>query len=442
MVPVPKPQGISEGYLRPGEGIIESGTGPGIDRGGINWNGQCIRVMGSKLVLVGSDGYVVTLADVLPGTQVKMDYSFDRLAIASSGYFFYWNGATLTQVTDPDLGLVISFIWVDGYFMLADGTNLIVTELNNPTSINPLKYGSAEADPDRIVAILKLGNEPYALNRYTTEVFENVGGDLFPFARIEGAQLQRGCIGTHACTVFMDSIAFLGSGRKEAPAIWIGKNGATQKLSTGEIDKVLKEYSENDLAAAVMEARVDEGHQFLYLHLSDQALVYDGAASQVAGEPVWFTQTTSLVGKGTFQARNFVWCYDKWLCGDPTSSRHGYMTNSESHHYGELNGWDFGTVITYNGGAGAIFHEIELVCLTGNAAIGANPVIWTSYSLDGINWSVEKGRSAGKQGERSKRLNWLGQGNMRHWRCQRFRGTSDAHISVARIEARIEALNV
>jgi hypothetical protein len=30
---------------------------------------------------------------------------------------------------------------------------------------------------------------------------------------------------------------------------------------------------------------------------------------------------------------------------------------------------------------------------------------------------------------------------MTHWRMQRFRGTSDAHLSVARLEAQIEPLH-
>ena len=52
LVPVPKDQGISAGYLRQADGIVESGTGPGAVRGGINWNGVCYRVMGTKLVSV------------------------------------------------------------------------------------------------------------------------------------------------------------------------------------------------------------------------------------------------------------------------------------------------------------------------------------------------------------------------------------------------------
>jgi hypothetical protein len=201
---------------------VSSGTGPGIDRGGIEWNGLLYRVMGTKLVSISSTNVVTVIGDVGGTGLVTLDYSFDYLAIASSGNLFLYRPSTgLQQVTDPDLGTVVDVVWVDGYFMTTDGEFLIVTELNDPFSVNPLKYGSSEADPDPVVALLKVRNEVYALNRHTIEVFDNVGGDLFPFQRVEGAQVQRGSIGTHACCVFMESIAFIGGGRNEAPGVWL-----------------------------------------------------------------------------------------------------------------------------------------------------------------------------------------------------------------------------
>lgn len=442
LMPVPKQSGISAGYLRPADGIVSNGTGPGASRGGINWNGVCYRVMGTKLVSIASDGTTTVLGDVGGSTPVTFDYSFDRLAIASNGNLFYWNGTTLQQVTDTDIGTVLDVSWVDGYFMTTDGTFLVVTELNDPFSVNPLKYGSSEADPDPIKALLKLRNEIYALNRHTIEVFDNVGGENFPFARVEGGQIQRGTLGTHTCCVFLENIAFMGGGRNEAPAVWLGANSQTVKISTSDIDMVLLNYTEAQLAAVVMEARVDKGHQLLYIHLPDQTLVYDGAASQVLGEAVWFTLTTSLFVLGQYRARDLVWCYDKWLVGDPTSTSHGYLSDTVSSHYGNLVGWEFGTLIVYNEGKGAIFHELELVCLTGRAEFGSDPLIWTQYSLDGMTWSMELNTriKAGTQGERLKRIVWLQQGSMRNWRIQRFRGTSDAQLSIARLEARLEPL--
>lgn len=442
LVPVPKDSGISKGYLRPADGIVSRGTGPGIGRGGINWNDVCYRVMGTSLVSVSSDGVASTIGDVGGSGQVSLDYSFDRLAVASSGNFYLWDGSTLQQNTDTDLGYVIDFVWVDGYFMTTDGEFLVVTELGNPFSVNPLKYGSSEVDPDPVKALLKVRNEVYALNRYTGEVFDNIGGDLFPFQRIEGAQLQRGVIGTHACCVFADSVAFLGSGRKESPALWVGSDGSTIKVSTREIDQILSEYTEDQLSGVLLEARVDKNHNHLYVHLPDRTLVYDYAGSQLIGSPVWFTLTTSINGDSQYRAKNMIWCYDEWLVEDPESSSIGYYTDTLSSHWGDVVGWDFGTMIAYNDGNGAIFHELELVCLSGRSELGADPVIYTSYSLDGENWSVERWVKAGKQGERNKRIVWLQQGPMRHWRTQRFWGTSDSMLSMARLEARIEPLAV
>ena len=442
LVPVPKQSGISNGFLRPGDGIVANGTGPGIDRGGINWQGSLYRVMGSKLVEISSAGVVTVLGDVGNSSDqlVTFDYSFDLLAIASDENLFYWSGTTLTQVTDPDLGVVLDVVWVDGYFMTTDGEFLVVTELSNPLSVNPLKYGSSEVDPDPVVALLKLRNEVYALNRNTVEVFDNTGGELFPFSRIDGAQLQKGVVGTQACCVFIERIAFLGSGRNEAPGIYVGAAATSQKVSTQEIDNVLLQYTEAQLALVKLEARNDKNHQHLYVHLPDQTLVYDAAASEALETPVWFTLVSTLSGLAQYRARNMVYVYDKWMIGDPQTSNIGYLVQDTGHHWGQQVRWEFGTLIVYNESNGAIFNELELVSLTGSIAIGKNPQISTSYSLDGKTYSQEKFISVGTIGNTKKRLTWFQQGHMRNWRIQRFRGDSDAHVSYVRLEAQIESL--
>lgn len=442
LMPVPSESGLSKGYLRPTDGIVSAGTGPGVDRGGINWQDRHYRVMGSKFVSVDAAGVVTTIGDVGSGGFVSLDYSFDRLGISSNGNLFYYDGTTLTQVTDVDLGTVLDHIWVDGYFMTTDGENLVVTELSDPTQVDPFKYGSSESDPDPIVAILKLDNEPYALNRYTIEVFDNIGGSAFPFQRIEGAIIKRGAIGTHACCEFDNTIAFVGSGRNEALSVWRARSGDSVRIATREIDLLLTQYTEAQLAEILIESQVYSGHRLLYVHLPDKTLVYDAAASQVVGTPIWFVLSSGLLDEVQYRGRSLVFVHDRWWVGDTQSAAVGYTSNAVGEHWGATVGWQFGTLIVYNGGTGGIFHELELVGLPGRAALGADPTVWTQYSLDGETWSVPKSRSAGKQGERLKRLNWLGQGAMRNWRIQRFYGTSDARLSIARLEARLEPLAV
>lgn len=443
LVPVAKGTGISAGYLRPAEGSTTFGAGPGVDRGGINWSGNYYRVMGDKLVFITTTGNVNEIGSVGGNSSQlsKMDYSFDYLGLNSANNLYLYSGTTLSRVTDSNLGNVVDFIWIDGYFMSTDGEFIVVTELNDPFTVNPTKYASSEVDPDPVKALLKLRNEAYAINRYTIEVFNNVGGSGFPFQRVNGGQIRRGSIGTRSCCTFQDSaIAFVGGGRNESLSVWLGVNGASTKIATREIDQILMGYNDGTLTNALMEERTDEGHQFLYIHLPDQTLVYDHAATTAFGTPVWFTLTTGIDETGQYRCRNFVRVYNGWHCGDPTSSNLGILDKSVSSHYGTENSWGFQTSLIYNKSNAAIFHEIELVSLSGRVALNDNPRIWTQYSLDGVTWSDPRYILAGKQGERAKRLSWRRQGKMRQWRTQRFRGTSKSHLSFSRLEVNLEPL--
>ena len=442
LVPVPKKSGISEGYLRHTDGIVKLSDGVGIDRGGISWDGVMYRVMGTKLVSIDESGASIVIGDVGTGGQVSFGYSFDYLAVSSGGRFYLYNKTTFSKVTDSDLKTVVDFIWIDGYFLTTDGTYLIVTELNNPFSVDPLKYGSSEANPDSIVAVKKVRNELAAVNRYTIEFYDNIGGAFFPFQRIEGAQINKGCIGTHACIVVNDMIAFVGSALNEQISIYIGINGQFQKIATSEIDQRLGKYTDTQLSNIIAEYKVYNGHIHLMFHLDDVTMVYDLSASQVVGEQVWYTMDSGINEGTVYKARNHVFCYNRWNVADPTSTSIGYLDDSISSHYGNIIGWDFYTQIFYNEGVGAIFNYLELIATTGRVEIGKKPTISTQYSTDGITFSQEKFIEIGTTGNFTKRLVWFLQGHMKNWRIQRFKGTSDAMISIMRLEAKLEPLYV
>lgn len=442
MVPVPKDTGISKGFLRPAEGLVTFGTGPGTDRGWHVWRDAMYRVMGDKLVRVLANGAIETLGLVGNGGYATIDAGFDALAVWSGGRLMYWDGTAISVVTDSDLGTVIDGCHIGGYYVSTDGEFIIVTDLNDRLAVNPLKYGSSEADPDKIKAIDELRNELYAFNRYTIEPFQNVGGELFPFQRIDGGEVPRGIVGTHAYAKYLNSFAFVGSSLGEQNSVYLMAPGETIKIATREIDQILADHSEEVLAAVVVETRVHAGHDHLLIHLPDQTLVYDAAASRAVGEPVWFTLTSSVSGLGQYRARGFVWMYGKWIAGDPQSGNLCYLDSAVSTHYGVVNGWDFGTMIAYNESRGAIVTNLELVAMPGRVPLGVSPVVWTSFSPDGELYSTEIAVPAGGHGQRDIRIAWRMQGKIDNYRIQRFRGTSDAHFAIARLEAQFEPLFV
>lgn len=463
LIPVPKQTGINEGYLRTAEGMVtfsatnnvpDNPAGPikqPVDRGAITWNDVCYRVIGAYLVRINADGTDTVLGSVgFDGEPVSMDYGFDYLSIGSAGDLYYYRTTTgLQQVTDTDLGTVVDHIWISGYYMTTDGDYLVTTELNDPFSVNPTKYGSSEAAPDKIKRLRRIRNEAVALNRYTTEFFQNVGGSGFPFQRVEGAMIPKGCVGTFASCYYLETFAFVGGGTDEATSVYVGAPGQAVKIATREIEIILADYTPEQQGTIVLESRAEKLHEFLYLHLPDRTMVYDAAASKALGEAVWF-ELSSVDDSGVdtrYSARYFTYCYGKWLFGDILRSRIvGYLTDRDARQYGNEVPWQFDTPLLYNESRAAIIHELELVRLPGRpAAISPPPerpaTIWLSYTDDGISWSTPRPSGSTKPGMTLARTIWRKLGRMQHYRGLRVRGMYNPYPdALVRLEAVIEPL--
>lgn len=442
MIPVPKMQGISNGYLRPSDGVetLNASTG-GIDRGGFSWGGLHYRVIGNSFCRVSKSGDLTIIGAISGNDRVKFTYSFDRLAICANNDLFYYDGTTLEKVTDENLGNCLDVVWVDGYFLSTDGEFLIVSDLNNPFNFDALKFGSSEVDPDPIVALYKIRNEIYAVNRDTIEVFNNVGGTGFPFRRVPSAQITRGAVSRNCSAQFNDSVVFLGGRQNEALGVWIAANGNVQKISNREIDQIIKKNTEHEHATrSLIEVRFTDSHEFIYFHLPNETLVYDVQASKISQQQTWHKLRGGIDESRPYQARNFVYVYDDWYCGHRNQPKIGILSNAIQSQWGEVVSWEFSTQIIYNNGNGAIIHELELMPVTGNVALGENPSIYTQYSEDGRNYSMPKFAYVGKQGNREKRILWRTNGKIKRFRIQKFVGNSDAFVSIAALDLTAEPL--
>jgi hypothetical protein len=444
LVPNFQQTGISEGYLRSAPGIDVFAVGAGTDRGGYNWNGTLYRVSGTTLLAVSSTGIASIVGDVGGSSRVSFASSFDRMAIASNEQLRYYNGTTLSQVTDPDLGIVLDVVWQDGYFITTDGTNIVITELNDPTQVDPLAYGSAEADPDSILGLLTIRGELYVLGQRTIEVFYNTGvvtdAAPFPFQRQRGAQIDKGISGTHAKCLFLDTFAFCGAGRNEEPKIYVAGLGEATPISTRGIERMLAAV--DDPSTIVLEARNGDGANTLYVHLPDQTLVYDHEASQAAQTPVWYRLASGIYADQAYRARNFTYAYGQWHCGDIQSFNLGVLVDTNDNQFGDKTEWKFDCQLTYSQGKGGICHDLELVGFYGRATPGSEPIAFMSWTDDGVAWSQERAARTGYSGQRSLRVAWRRNGFFRQWRAFRFRGITGTPISFSRLEANFEQLNV
>jgi hypothetical protein len=434
--PVAINSNISRGQLRPTSGSIALGTGPGVDRGGITWNDQHFRVMGTKLVRIDASNTLTIIGDVGGEGPARLDYSFDRLGIRSGTALWLYDLTTLAQVTDADLGAVVDAMWIAGYWMSTDGTSVVVTELTDPFQILPLKYGSAEEDPDKVTGLIKARGEAYVLNRHTIQVFRNVGGSGFPFQTIPGATIPVGCIGADAKCLFAGSFAFVGSARNEALGVYVAGQGSAAKISTRTIDDALRDVE--DCGCVHLEARTYRDEERLFVHLPTESWVYLKSASQTVGQPVWY-RARSGTGQ-PYRVRNAVLAYGRAYVGDHASSGFGLLSEDVSSHFGDKVEWGFDAGLVYNEGKGALVHSIELIGLPGRIPPEDEATVFLSMTRDGQTFSVERAISMGRAGDRRKRLQWRPHSRFTNYLGLRFRGYNRAMPGFAKIEADLRPL--
>ncbi len=433
--PTPSETGISKGYLRSAAGARQTGTGPGVMRGAIFWGSVLYAVMGTSFVSIAANGTVTTLGEVGGTGPVALDYGFDRLAIQSGTSLFYWNGTSLVQVTDTDLGQCLDVTWLDGFFVTTDGTSIVTTQLSDPTQIEPNKYGSAESDPDPVAGLIRCRGELYVGGRHTIEVFSNIGGSGFPFQRSPGATILKGWVGPRAKTLFGQSFAFCGAGRNEANAVWQAGAGTANKLSTRAVDDDLAAVG--DTASITLEARTSRDEQRLFVHLPDRTWVYLANASQAVGEAVWYCARSGVEMDQALRPRFATLAYGKWFVGDAASNGVGELDETVSQHFGSDTGWRFDTMLLANGGKGAIVHDLELVGLPGR---GGNGSAFLSFTEDGETWTQERACLLPTAGNCRGRVAWRPHKRMRNYMGARFRGSGDQLAGWASLETRIEPL--
>lgn len=405
--------GISQGQLVTARGAQLKVAGlPGVDRGGTVWNGMHYRVMGEYLVQVASDWTVSTIGVVGNDFRaVGFDYGFDRLAIRSADKLFYYNGASLTQVTDPDLGAVKDMIWFDGYFVTTDGTYIVVTQLTDPTAVDPIKYGSAEEDPDMITGLLRFREEVYAIGRNSIQVFQNVGGNGFPFQSTPGATIPYGCISASAKCMVGGTFAFVGGARDEPLSVYVETGGTAQRISNREVDDLLNAESSPELIE--LEARVFGEERQLLIHLQDKTLAIALGTSSEGENGAWF-----ILQSGRFEPyrlRHAVWCYGQHIVGDMNNPQIGVLS-ADDRHFGDRPDWQFDASLLFNDGKAFLVSDIEL--------FGQFPTeehaVFLSMSRDATVYSREVARRM--TGRRDERLRWQAGVRCPTMAALRFRG--------------------
>jgi len=388
----------ANGYMISHPGLSLFAIGEGIDRGGF-WNerfNKHFRVSHQSLIEVKQDGTTDFLGTISGDRRVSMADSFNTQAVVADGKMWLYDNLTLNQVTDPNLGNPIDITWIDGYYFMTDGEYLFHTDLNDESSIDPLKFATAEFSPDKTLAVEKTSdNQVIVFGRYSIEYFRNSASDNFAFSRLQGKAQKIGVMGTQAETELDGRFFILGGAKEESPSVHMVQAGSSQSIATREIDKVIATYTESELVDAVLETRTEERDQFILVRLPDHTLLYNHTIAKSLGlASAWTIIKTPVQDKGypfknRWRGANGV--FDprvaKWIYGDIVNSNIGMLDNTIASQYGEQV-----EAILYTpflNIESASIDDFELDTVPGHNINIDNVTVSISLTYDGITYSKE-----------------------------------------------------
>ncbi len=446
---VPQTNALSSTALIGTPGIEQVATVTGKSRGAHVMNQKAYFVNGTSLFRVNADFTSDNLGLIAGTGRVSIADNGTQICVVVpglKGYIFTETPDTLTEITDTDFtanGRALTVCFKDGFFIFtSDEKKFFNSALNNGLVYDALDFGTAEADPDGIVACHVSRNQLFILGNETIEPFQNVGGADFPFQRIPGGLIPKGLKAPFSIVEFDNSFVFLGGAVNEKPAISRWTGNSVQKISNSAIDTLLHTYTDVELQQVFAMVHAENGSYFVSFTLPRNTLTYDATSSALQGRAVWHERRTGLGDGERWRPNAMIEAYGEILVGDSLDGRIGKINDKIFTEYGEVIIRTISTSPFEAQDRNMFISQIELTVEPGVGNLlppGDDPQMRMSFSDDGgFTFSNEIPRSMGTTGDYSRRLIWRNQGRVPTSRVLKFRSSDPVKPAILKLTATVE----
>lgn len=317
------------------------------------------------------------------------------------------SSTTVTQVsTDayPTDG-VSSIDYVDGYIVstvagtIADGNarQWFLSALYDASTINALGFATAESASGNLMRVLVSNREVWLFSGNGVSVWADAGTSPFPFQRIPGATMEKGCGAALSPADLDNTVFWLGADL----IVYMASGYTPVRISTHGIEEVLRAAS--DVSDAYGMTYTMGGHHFYVLTCSTlgRTLVYDATAQS------WHErQSGTALQPMPWLVRWIAPAFGKIYAGLDS----GQLCILDLDTY-----QDAGTAIRrvavssplYADGKRATISAVEFECELGvgiTQGQGSAPEVMLRISRDGGNtWGNERRQPLGPMGKRKTR---------------------------------------
>lgn len=372
-------------------------------------------VYGNKLYLIDT-AWSATEIGTLPnsaGHVVIIDNGIDLIVGHQDGWHTcLLDGTGFAAVANSEGTSDATFI--DSFVVQAKADGTYQWANVGTTTIEALNFASAEGHPDNVVRTYADHRELILFGTDSIEVAVVTGDADLPFTRT--SFIEQGILAKHSVAKEDNTVFWLGKNERGQGVIYRLDSSTPVRVSDFAIEQAIADYASPEDAVAYTYQQ--DGHHFYVISFAEATWAYDlntgawaqrayrntttGALERHRGADHAFFNGVHVVGDyedgRLFKLDPEVYTDD----GDPIYRERVWpqISNENKRIF-----FHFGQLIAEMG-----------VGLDGDPdAVGADPLVWLSYSGDGARtWSSEESRSLGRIGEFNNRAIWRRLGNSRH----------------------------
>ena len=392
------------------------GTSLGV-RGMQTMAGILYAVAGDKLYKVARDGTATALTgkSILGNTPVSMAANRNQLVFCTDtgdGYIYEPDGnAKVERIldNDPDWLPATRVVNFDdrAVYMRKTSEEYFISALANFDALDALEFASAEKHPDLLVSMIADHGELWLFGEETTEVWFNSGAADFPFARIDGGVIERGCGARMGVAKEDNTVFWLGEDR----TIYRANGYEPQRISTHAIEADLQDMAV--VSDCIAWAWSENGHKFIAFVFpsGNKAYVFDAATGR------WHERKTGIGSDAVlWRAGCQMEAYGKVMIGDRTTGAIYEVDRNTYTEAGQPMEYAVTTLPLYQGEERLFFAGLDANFDGGQGLLtgqGSDPQVMLTVSRDGgYTFGTELTRSLGERGKYKDRVRWnrLGQG--------------------------------
>lgn len=373
---------------------------------GLHFNkGRAFAVTSTKFYEIFIDGTYIELGDVNFLGRVVMEDNGIQLVMVDGLKGYYWDANTnlVTQLAGDGWYPARTVTYQDGYFIFErkDTGQYFISDLLS-IDLDPLKFSTAEGQPDMLVAVLSDHREVFLFGTETIQVVYNSGDFDFPFETNQGAFIEKGCAAPYSVAKQNNTIYFVGSDLM----VYQLAGYVPQRISSHAVEQDLKDVDLSDCFAYTYQ---EAGHLFYVLTIPDanKTWCYDISTS------AWHIRKDYQFGRHRSECIAFF--NKKTLVGDFQSGRIYQLTTDYYTDDNEPIVREFTLPTINNGREFLSIYSFELDMGTG-IHNGKEPIATLMFSKDsGKTWSNQKFSNMGALGEYLSRVKWNRLGSARQF---------------------------